>query len=102
MPPSCSLPPVECCRGTSPIHAAKSRPDLRSLGSVTVEAMAWPRSRLSRARSRGGSSYHWHDDGRGWRDPESRSVIPEQRVDRQWPAAPVLSQMEELRDYSGP
>ena len=33
-------PPVECCRGTSPIHAAKSRPDLKSLGSVTVEAMA--------------------------------------------------------------
>ena len=26
MPPSRSLPPVECCRGTSPIHAAKSRP----------------------------------------------------------------------------
>src|SRR6478752_132897 len=34
------LAPVECCRGTSPIHAAKSRPDLKSLGSVTVEAMA--------------------------------------------------------------
>jgi hypothetical protein len=31
MPPSRSLPPVECCRGTSPIHAAKSRPDLKSL-----------------------------------------------------------------------
>jgi hypothetical protein len=27
MPPSRSLPPDECCRGTSPIHAAKSRPD---------------------------------------------------------------------------
>ena len=40
MPPSRSLPPVECCRGTSPIHAAKSRPDLKVLGSVTVEAMA--------------------------------------------------------------
>ena len=37
-----SLPPVECCRGTSPIHVAKSRPDLKSLGSVTVEAMAVP------------------------------------------------------------
>src|SRR3974390_670717 len=34
------LSPVECCRGTSPIHAAKSRPDLKLLGSVTVEAMA--------------------------------------------------------------
>jgi hypothetical protein len=34
------LAPVECCRGTSPTHAAKSRPDLKSLGSVTVEAMA--------------------------------------------------------------
>ena len=32
--------PVECCRGTSPIHAAKSRPDLKLLGSVTVEAIA--------------------------------------------------------------
>src|SRR5262249_26165434 len=40
MLPSRSLPPVECCRGTSPIHAAKSRPDLKALGSVTVEAMA--------------------------------------------------------------
>ena len=34
------LSPVECCRGTSPIHAAKSRPDLKLLGSVTVEAIA--------------------------------------------------------------
>jgi hypothetical protein len=42
MPPSRSLPPVECCRGTSPIHAAKSRPDLKPLGSATVEAMAGP------------------------------------------------------------
>src|SRR5262247_2198490 len=40
MLPSRSLPPVECCRGTSPIHAAKSRPDLKLLGSVTVEAIA--------------------------------------------------------------
>src|SRR5215204_2071664 len=40
MPPSRSFPPVECCRGTSPIHAGKSRPELKSLGSVTVEAMA--------------------------------------------------------------
>src|SRR3954447_18432267 len=40
MPPSRSLPPVECCRGTSPIHAAKSRPDLKPPGSATVEAMA--------------------------------------------------------------
>ena len=24
---------VECCRGTSPIQAAKSRPDLKPLGS---------------------------------------------------------------------
>jgi hypothetical protein len=34
------LPPVECRPGTSPIQAAKSRPDLKPLGSVTVEAMA--------------------------------------------------------------
>jgi hypothetical protein len=27
MPPSLSLPPLEFCFGTSPIHAAKSRPD---------------------------------------------------------------------------
>src|ERR1700746_468691 len=102
MPPSRSLPPVECCRGTSPIHAAKSRPDLKLLGSVTVEAMAVARSRLSPARSRGGSSYRWHDDGHEWPDPEPRSAIPGQQVDRQWPAAPVSSQTEELRDYTRP
>src|SRR5215470_16222822 len=40
MPPSCCLPPVEFWRGTSPIHAARSRPDLKALGSVTVAAIA--------------------------------------------------------------
>jgi ATP-dependent exoDNAse (exonuclease V) beta subunit len=27
IPPSLSLPPVECCLGTKPIHAARLRPD---------------------------------------------------------------------------
>jgi len=34
------LPPVEFCRGTSPIHAAKSRPDRKTVGSATVAAIA--------------------------------------------------------------
>src|SRR5215468_3685248 len=102
MLPSRSLPPVECCRGTSPIHAAKSRPDLKALGSVTVDAMAVAPITPIPGTARDGSSYHWHDDGREWRDRELRSAIPQQRVDRQWPAAPVSSQMEELRDYSRP
>jgi len=34
------LPPVESCRGTSPIQAAKSRPDRNALASVTVAVMA--------------------------------------------------------------
>jgi hypothetical protein len=47
----------------SPIHAAKSRPDLKSLESVSVEAMgrgpdyAYP--------GHGLEAYRWHDDGRG-------------------------------------
>lgn len=40
------MPPVELCRGTSPIHAAKSRPDRKIAGSGTVaerrEAMIGP------------------------------------------------------------
>jgi hypothetical protein len=40
MPPSLSLPPVEFCRGTRPIQAARSRPDLNALGSVMVAAIA--------------------------------------------------------------
>src|SRR6516162_8236664 len=38
--PSFCLPPVESCRGTSPIQAAKSRPDRKAFGSVTVAVMA--------------------------------------------------------------
>src|SRR4051812_5585505 len=34
------LAPVDICRGTSPIQAAKSRPDRKILGFVTVAAMA--------------------------------------------------------------
>ena len=35
-----ALPPVESSRGTSPIQAAKSRPDRKAFGSTTVAAMA--------------------------------------------------------------
>jgi hypothetical protein len=38
--PSLCLPPVESCRGTIPIQAAKSRPDRKTFGSGTVAAMA--------------------------------------------------------------
>jgi hypothetical protein len=31
---------VESCRGTSPIQAAKSRPDRKAVGSATVAAIA--------------------------------------------------------------
>jgi hypothetical protein len=40
IPPSRSLPPLEFCRGTSPIHAARFRPDLNALGSGTVATRA--------------------------------------------------------------
>src|SRR5712691_4013795 len=36
--PSLCLPPVEPSRGTNPIQAAKSRPDLKIFGSGTVAA----------------------------------------------------------------
>ena len=37
MLPRTCLPPVECCRGTSPTHAAKSRPRLKtSIGGAKV------------------------------------------------------------------
>src|ERR1700730_17125178 len=46
MPPSVCLPPLEFCRGVSPSHAAKSRPDLNTLGSgveaVITEAISLP------------------------------------------------------------
>jgi transposase len=35
-----ALPPAESSRGTSPIQAAKSRPDRKAFGSTTVAAMA--------------------------------------------------------------
>jgi hypothetical protein len=34
------VPPVESWRGTRPIQAAKSRPDLKTVGSDTVAAIA--------------------------------------------------------------
>src|ERR1700731_3631148 len=46
MPPSVCLPPLEFCRGVSPSQAAKSRPDLNTLGSgveaVITEAISLP------------------------------------------------------------
>jgi len=38
--PELLLAPVESCRGTSPIQAAKSRPDRNTVGSATVAAIA--------------------------------------------------------------
>ena len=38
--PNRSLPPLEFCRGVIPSHAANSRPDRNSDGSVTVAAIA--------------------------------------------------------------
>src|ERR1700687_1254229 len=46
MPTSVCLPPLEFCRGVSPSQAAKSRPDLNTLGSgveaVITEAISLP------------------------------------------------------------
>jgi hypothetical protein len=38
--PSFAFPPVDICRGTNPIQAAKSRPGRKILGFVTVVAIA--------------------------------------------------------------
>jgi hypothetical protein len=35
-----SLPPLECCFGTSPMQAEKLRPDLKVLGSATLATRA--------------------------------------------------------------
>ena len=35
-----SLPPLECCFGTSPIQAEKLRPDRKVLGSATLATSA--------------------------------------------------------------
>ena len=40
IPPSLSLPPVECCLGTRPIHAARLRPDANALQSPTSATSA--------------------------------------------------------------
>src|SRR6266478_1999925 len=40
MLPSLSLPPLECCFGTSPIQAEKFRPDRKAFGSAMVAARA--------------------------------------------------------------
>src|ERR1700730_15313828 len=52
--PSLSLPPLEFCFGTSPIHAEKSRPDRKAFGSATVAtkavASAGPTPGISSAR----------------------------------------------------
>lgn len=39
-----SLPPLEFCRGTSPIHAARLRPDRKDFGSATAATSALARS----------------------------------------------------------
>jgi len=36
IPPSLSLPPVECCLGTKPIHAARLRPDANAWGANVI------------------------------------------------------------------
>src|SRR5215467_1698819 len=38
--PSLSLPPLECCLGTKPIHAARLRPDVNSFQSPTSATRA--------------------------------------------------------------
>src|SRR5258707_14800964 len=40
MLPSLSLPPLECCLGTSPIQAEKFRPDRKAFGSATLATRA--------------------------------------------------------------
>src|SRR5262249_8752027 len=40
MLPSLSLPPLECCFGTSPIQAEKSLPDRKAFGSATLAIRA--------------------------------------------------------------
>src|ERR1700745_296700 len=40
MLPSLSLPPLECCFGTSPIQAEKFRPDRKAFGSGTLATRA--------------------------------------------------------------
>src|SRR6266436_6834340 len=40
MLPSLSLPPLECCFGTSPIQAEKFRPDRKAFGSATLATKA--------------------------------------------------------------
>src|SRR5437867_6215902 len=40
MLPSLSLPPLECCFGTSPIQAEKSLPDRKAFGLATLATRA--------------------------------------------------------------
>src|SRR5207247_6119351 len=52
--PSLSLPPVECCLGTKPIHAARLRPDENTFQSPTsatsAVAMIGPTPGISSSR----------------------------------------------------
>jgi len=74
MAPSVCLPPLEFCLGVRPSQAAKSRPDLNTLGSGTLaaitEAMSFPMPEPCPAT---GSSHFAH--GR-WRfaSPDRRSL----------------------------
>src|ERR1039458_8482343 len=42
MLPSLSLPPLECCLGTSPTQAEKLRPDRKAFGSAMLATRAVP------------------------------------------------------------
>ena len=44
MRPSLSLPPLECCFGTSPIQAEKSRPERNAFGSAILATKAVARA----------------------------------------------------------
>src|ERR1700738_3292516 len=55
MPPSLFLPPLECCFGTSPIQAEKSRPDRKAFGSATLATSAV----ASAGPTPGSSSSRW-------------------------------------------
>src|SRR5437588_9584637 len=55
MPLSFSLPPLEFCRGTRPIQAARSLPDLKAVGSGTVATIALDSTGQRRASPSTGS-----------------------------------------------
>jgi hypothetical protein len=60
MLPSLSLPPLECCLGTSPIQAEKLRPD-RSWGQLHSRPERSPASNRPRECNEGACSSGWND-----------------------------------------